>query len=223
MRALLLVTILPLVVSCTSKPPDPGPVKPPAGAIILFDGTRADGWRRRDGTASGWTLDGGALVVKPGDGDALSTAEIGDGLLHVEFNLPRMSATGQNRANSGVYLLGRWEVQVLDCWENETYGNGTCGALYGLVAPTALAPRRPGHWQTYDIDFRVPRANAAGVVTTAGTLTVVHNGTPIIQDAPFDRTTKGGLDETIVSRGPVLLQDHGSPVRYRNIWFVPSP
>ena len=221
MRRLLFVTIFAGVASCSSKPPDPGPVKPPAGAVLLFDGTRSDGWRRRDGTASGWTLEGGALMVQPGDGDAVSATEIGDGLLHVEFNLPRVNAAGQNRANSGVYLLGRWEVQILDCWENETYEDGTCGALYGLVAPSALAPKPPGHWQTFDIEFRAPRANAAGIVTTAGNITVVHNGTPVIQDASFDRTTKGGLDETIVSRGPVLLQDHGSPVRFRNIWFLP--
>ena len=203
--------------SCKSQPPDDGPVAPPDGAI------RVEGWRHRDGSPSRWTLgEDGVLTVKPGDGDAVSTTEIGDGLLHVEFNLPRVNAAGQNRANSGVYVMGRWEVQVLDCWENETYQDGTCGALYGLVSPTALAPKRPDHWQTYDIEFRAPRANAAGVVTTAGRITVVQNGTTIIDDATFDRTTKGGLDETIVSRGPVLLQDHGSPVRYRNLWFVPA-
>ena len=85
-----------------------------------------------------------------------------------------------------------------------------------------IAPKPPEHWQTYDVDFRAPRADATGLVTTAGRITVVHNGTVIIQDASFDRTTKGGIDETIVSRGPVLLQDRGSPVRYRNLWFLPA-
>lgn len=227
-RRLLARAVLPFVAiallftSCRRPPPpDAGPVAPPPGAVVLFDGTRTDGWRHRDGTQTGWIIEKGGLTVKPGDGDAVSAVEIGDGRLHVEFNLPRVNGTGQARANSGVYVMGRWEVQVLDCWENETYREGTCGALYGLVAPSALAPKPPGHWQTYDIDFRAPRAGPTGVVTTGGRITVVHNGTPIIVDAPFDRVTKGGLDETIVSRGPVLLQDHGSPVRFRNIWHVP--
>lgn len=207
---------------CPSRPLEVLAPAPPR-AIVLFDGTRIDGWRHRDGTAVGWTLEKGALTVKPGDGDAVSAQELGDGRLHVEFNLPRMrNATGQSRANSGIYLHGRWEVQILDCWENETYEDGTCGALYGLIAPTALAPKPPEQWQAYDIDFRAPRANAAGVVTTAGRISVIQNGTTIIDDAPFDSTTLGGIDETIVSRGPVLLQDHGSPVRFRNIWFLPA-
>jgi hypothetical protein len=210
------------LVSCRTTPPDAGPVTPPPGAVVLFDGTRTDGWRHRDGTQTGWRLESGVLVVKPGDGDAVSMEEIGDGRLHVEFNLPRVNASGQSRANSGVYVMGRWEVQVLDCWENETYEDGTCGALYGLVAPTSLAPKPPGHWQAYDIDFRAPRVGPQGVVTTSGRITVLHNGTRILEDAPFDRVTTGGLDETIVSRGPVLLQDHGSPVRFRNIWWLPA-
>lgn len=204
------------LVSCRTTPPDAGPVPPPDGATRLFD--RAADVRKRDGTASGWKLDGGVLTVSPGDGDAVSAQELGDGRLHVEFNLPRT----QPRASSGVYLMGRWKVQVLDCWENETYDDATCGALYGLVAPATVAPKRPEHWQTYDIDFRAPRADASGLVTTAGRITVVHNGTTIIEDASFDRTTKGGIDETIVSRGPVLLQERGTAVRFRNVWFVPG-
>jgi len=209
------------IASCRTTPADPT-VPPPANAFRLLDASSSPSeWRKRDGTASGWTLEDGVLTVKPGDGDAVSTQEIGDGRLHVELNLPRAGGPEGRRASSGIYLLGRWKVQVLDCWENTTYDDGTCGALYGLVAPTALAPKPPDRWQTYDIDFRAPRAGANGVVTTAGRITVVQNGTTIIDDASFDRTTAGGIDETLVTRGPVLLQDRGAPVRYRNIWYQP--
>jgi hypothetical protein len=165
--------------------------------------------------------------MEVGKGDIMTKEKFGpDFRLHVEFWLPLMpDATGQGRANSGVYLQGRYEVQVLDSYKNDTYANGSVGALYGLIAPDKEAQQKairpPEKWQTYDITFHAPRVNEEGKVTAEGHITVVLNGVTIINNGSFDRVTGGALDERIGTPGPLRLQDHGCRVRYRNIWLQP--
>jgi hypothetical protein len=194
----------------------------PPGAIVLFDGKDLSGWVARKGGPAGWKVENGYMEVVAKTGDILTKEKFGDFHLHVEFWLPLMAnAKGQGRSNSGVYLQGRYEVQVLDSYNNETYADGSCGALYKLIAPSKNASKPPEQWQTYDITFRAPRVDAQGKVTEKGRLTVVHNGVPVIDQGTFDRPTGGELDRNLGTPGPVLLQDHGNRVRFRNIWLKP--
>jgi hypothetical protein len=205
------------------RPAAPPPAPPPPGAAVLFDGRSLDGWTARDGAPPRWRLAGGAMRVVPGTGDLVSTARFGDAIVHVEFRLPSMPGeTGQRRANSGVFLHGRYEVQVLDMLGNTTEPERGCGALYGVAAPRPPAACRPGVWHRFDVDFRAPRTGAAGVVTTAGTITVLHDGVTVLDHARFDGPTgkMSLLGSDVPAEGPLLLQDHGAPVEFRNVWIV---
>jgi len=196
---------------------------PPEAALALTPGGDLSAWRGRDGGDCGWTpLEGGAVEVAPGTGDALTRAEFGDCLLHVEFMPPDSppEAQGQGRGNSGVYLQGRYEVQVLDSFGVEP-GLGDCGAIYGKKIPDVDACRPPGTWQSYDIFFRAPRFDDAGAKSESARMTVWHNGMRIHADVEVDGPTTAALSADEVARGPLLLQDHGQPVRYRNVWIVP--
>jgi len=182
---------------------------------VLFDGRSWD-WTIRDGTSSGWIVHTDGSVEASG-ADALSSREFGDFQLHLEFLCPVMAETqGQARANSGVYLHGRYEVQVLDSYGQEPALNG-CGAVYSIAMPSENASLPPGRWQTYDIVFRAPRHDQAGTVIELPRVTVVHNGILIHDDLELPGTTPGGLDREMRAAGPILLQFHGDPVRYRNI------
>ena len=185
--------------------------------IVLFDGSSWESWRRREGSSSPWSVrDDGSVVV--GGGDAVSVRELGDFQLHLEFFCPVMAGQeGQARANSGVYLHGRYEVQVLDSYGRPRTGNG-CGALYLTAPPLVNASAPPGTWQTYDIIFRAPRYDADGAPLEPPRVTVLHNGIIIHNNLEILRPTPGALDDDMPRRGPILLQDHGDPVRYRNIW-----
>jgi hypothetical protein len=196
---------------------------PPKDAVVLFDGKDLSGWvSRKKGEPAAWKVEDGYMEVVPGTGDILTKEKLGDGKLHVEFWVPLMAdKKGQARGNSGVYLQGRYEIQVLDSYMNDTYANGACGALYSIIAPSKNASKPPEQWQTYDITYRAPQADEAGKVTKKGRVTVVHNGVAVIEDGEFDRPTGGELDRKQGTPGPVLLQDHGCKVRYRNIWFQP--
>ncbi len=208
---------------------------PPKDAIVLFDGKDLSGWTKLNGKPADWKVEDGYMEMVPRTGHIKTKEKFGpDFQLHVEFWLPLMAnATGQGRANSGVYLQGRYEIQVLDSYMNKTYANGTSGALYGIIAPNwAIAEEKglsepknpskpPEQWQTYDITFHAPRVDNQGKVTEKGHLTVVHNGVTVIDNGAFDKVTGGALDEKIGTPGPILLQDHGAKVRYRNIWLKP--
>jgi hypothetical protein len=201
---------------------DEGPKPVPKGAIVLFDGKDLSGWVNRTGEPARWKVENGYMEVVPRTGDILTKEKFGDFQLHVEFWIPLMAdKKGQARGNSGVYLQGRHEIQVLDSYQNETYANGSCGALYGLIAPSKNASKPPEQWQTYDITYRAPRVDDQGRVTEKGRVTVVHNGVPVIENGAFDRIIGGELDKRIGTPGPLLLQDHGCTVRYRNIWIRP--
>lgn len=198
---------------------------PPKDAVVLFDGKDLSGWVTRDGKPAAWNVKDGYAEVK--GGDIKTKATYGpDFKLHAEFWLPLMpKATGQGRANSGVFLQGRYEIQVLDSFKNDTYANGSVGALYGLIAPDKAAQQKairpPEQWNTYDITFHAPRVDDSGKVTEKGRLTVMLNGVAVIEDGTFDRVTGGAIDEKVGTPGPILLQDHGCKVRYRNLWLQP--
>jgi hypothetical protein len=194
--------------------------KPPAGAIVLFDGTSLDGWRSRDPNQPvRWKLvDGGAMEVSGGDVMTRETFE--DHRLHVEFRTPYMPhASGQDRGNSGVYVQGRYEIQVLDSYGLEGQDN-ECGGIYQIARPLVHMSFPPLQWQTYDITFRAARFDSAGKKTANARLTVLHNGVLIHDNLELPRVTGGAVDDT--ERGPrgLLLQDHRDPVQFRNIWAV---
>ncbi len=195
----------------------------PKEAHQLFDGKDLAGWTTRSGKPAGWKSEGEYMEVVPGTGDIMTKEKFGpDFKLHVEFWLPLMAdKKSQARANSGVYLQGRYEVQVLDSYMNDTYKGGECGALYLLIPTSKNACKPPEQWQTYDITFHAPRVNAEGKVTAEGHITVVQNGTAVIDNGAFTKTTGGAIDEKMGEPGPLLLQDHGCKVRYRNIWIQP--
>jgi hypothetical protein len=201
------------------------PKAPPPGAIVLFDGKDLSGWVTRAGKPAPWKVEAGYMEVQ--GGDIMTKQKFGpDFRVHVEFWLPLMpEAKGQARANSGVYLQGRYEVQVLDSYHNETYANGSVGALYLLITPDKEAQQKairpPEQWQTYDITFHAPRVDDQGKVATKGRLTVVLNGVTIINNGEFDRVTGGAIDNKLGTPGPILLQDHHCKVRYRNLWLQP--
>ena len=203
------------------------PVPPPSDAIVLFDGRSLDNWRTAD-TANahlpaGWRVRDGYMEVTRGTGSIRTVQEFGDAQLHVEWSAPAPPrGSSQDRGNSGVFLMTKYEVQVLDSYGNTTYPDGQAGAIYGQYAPLVNASRPPGEWQTYDIVFRAPRFDARGQVTVPARMTVIHNGI-LVQDAVVlvGPTSNQRRDpyEAHPDRLPIGLQDHGHPVRFRNIWI----
>ena len=201
------------------RPPRLG-AKPPEKALVLFDGTSLEGWVQRDGQPAGWSLreDGSMEVAR---GNILTRRSFGDVRIHLEFRTPLMpDARGQARGNSGVYVQGRYEVQVLDSFGLEAMDNG-CGAVYRIAAPRVNASLPPLQWQTYEITFRAPRFDSSGNKTRNARITVRHNGQVIHLNRELPRLTPGGVSNQEGERGPLLLQDHRDPVRYRNIWVLP--
>jgi hypothetical protein len=196
---------------------------PPSDAIILFDGTSFDNWVNRDGNAVEWELKDGAMTVKPGTGDIRTKQGFGDVQLHIEWRTPDViKGEGQGRGNSGVFLMGRYEVQVLDNYNNPTYPNGQAGSVYKQHIPLVNACRPPGEWQTYDIIFMAPRFNEQGRVTHPATVTVIHNGVLVQNNVEIWGTTEFiGLPQykKHSMREPIRLQDHGDLVSFRNIWI----
>ncbi|HUU26417.1 MAG TPA: DUF1080 domain-containing protein [archaeon] len=190
--------------------------QPPSDAVVLFGGESLAEWTYTDGKPAGWTLVEGAMEVK--GGGIMTKKEFGDMQLHIEFATPAPAkGEGQDRGNSGVYIQGIYELQVLDSYENETYIDGMCGAIYLQYPPLVNSSRRPGEWQAYDIIFHAARFDEMGLVTKKATLTVLHNGV-LIQDNIKIKATPGGVRDTEGPCGPIFLQDHHHPVRYRNIW-----
>ncbi len=201
------------------KPPTASeqPAKPPVGAIVLFDGTDLSKWNGK------WKVENGYMEINKTGG--VSTKEgFGSCKLHIEFATPNPpSGNGQGRGNSGVYLMGRYEIQVLDSYQNETYADGQCASVYGQHPPLVNACRPPGEWQTYDITFEAPTFKD-GKVAKPAYVTVRHNGV-LVQDRT--EILGAGTHRKLATyqphgdKEPISLQDHGNPVRYRNIWIVP--
>jgi len=192
----------------------------PDDAIVLFDGKDLSQWTS-GGKNAAWKVFGGCAEVN-GTGTIETRESFGDCQLHVEWAAPaKVEGESQHRGNSGVFLMGRYEVQVLDSYENRTYADGQAAALYGQVPPLVNACRRPGEWQTYDIEFRAPRFEKGQLVSPA-VVRVVHNGVLVQDDVAFLGATAHRAVATYSPHAPELplaLQDHGNPVRYRNIWI----
>lgn len=212
----------------TPKPYDAEAAKAPADAKVLFDGSEesAKGWTTINGEPAKWKLIDGALESAPGSGYIQSKEKFGSCRLHIEFATPaKVQGSGQGRGNSGVFLMGLYEVQVLDSFENVTYPDGQCGALYGRAKPLVNASRKPGEWQTYDITFQRPIFNEKGEVTRRAKFTVIHNGIVIHDNVElFGGTGWAGPHAATEyvkhdDKGFLQMQDHGNPVRFRNIWI----
>jgi len=193
--------------------------QPPSYAIVLFDGTDLSKWSGKDGQP-GWKVEHGYVEVVKKSGPIWTKQSFGDCQLHIEFATPDPpTGQGQGRGNSGVYLQGRYEVQVLDSYHSTTYANGQCGAIYGNHPPLVNACRPPGQWQTYDILFFAPRFDPQGHVIEKPRMTVLQNGVLIQHNADIKGPTTAARFNDMQPTGPLLLQDHGHPVRYRNIWI----
>ncbi|MHC5538129.1 3-keto-disaccharide hydrolase [Singulisphaera rosea] len=195
-------------------------IKAPEGAKVLFNGEDLKGWvKAGDKSTPDWTVEDGLMIVSPRKGAIMTEAGFGDFQLHIEFNIPYMpKAKGQARGNSGVYLAGIYELQVLDSY-GLTLQNNDCGAIYKQIVPSVNACKPPLQWQTYDVTFHKARAEGDKVVKKAR-VTVVQNGIKIIDDAEIEMTPGGGSNK-VGEDGPLLLQDHGNEVLFRNIWIKP--
>lgn len=199
----------------------------PSDAITLFDGSNLNAWvsSKNKDQASPWTFNADkTFTVKPGTGDIQTKQEFEDFQLHLEWKSPEViKGEGQGRGNSGIFLQGLYEIQVLDNNNNPTYVNGQAGAIYKQHPPyaTVLAPE--DGWHTYDIIYTAPRFNKDGIRLKKGLVTILHNGVVIQYNSEIDGTTEYiGLPRKVVhGAGPLILQDHGDLVSFRNIWIRP--
>ena len=205
----------------TVPPASDAPVPAPSDATILL-GAADDlsAWQMTDGSAATWAMKGG--VLQTGKGMLQTKRQFTDVQVHVEFATPsEVKGDSQGRGNSGVFLVGHFEIQVLDSHRNITYPDGQAASMYGQYPPLVNAARAPGQWQTYDIIFIAPRFTAAGTLEKSAVVTVLHNGVVVHHATQFWGPTRhrSVLPYTpAMASGPLALQDHGNPVRYRNIW-----
>ncbi|MHC5065207.1 MAG: ThuA domain-containing protein [Planctomycetota bacterium] len=191
----------------------------PEGAVVLLADNEPTEWTHLDGRDCEWDAVDGALQVKPGTGNIVSRETFTDFRLHLEFRLPLMAeAKGQARANSGLYLLSSYELQILDSYGLESQ-LGDCGAIYGKRLPDVNACLAPEVWQSYDVIFRAARFDEAGKKTENARLTAFLNGVLIHEDVEVDGTTGSGQPEQ--ASGPIMLQDHGNLMRFRRVWVLP--
>lgn len=195
----------------------------PSDAVILFNGKDLSEWTGAMKKDVSWTIEGDAMVVKPGGGNIKTKKGFGDCQLHIEFRTPaEVKGDGQGRGNSGIFLMGKYELQVLDNYNNKTYVNGQAGSIYKQLPPLVNACKAPGEWQSYDVIFTAPRFYADGRVQSQARITVIHNGV-LVQN----NTTLWGGTEYIGSpvykkhgdKEAIELQDHGNPTAFRNIWI----
>jgi len=196
---------------------------PPSDAIVLFNGRDLSRWRSANGGPAKWVVRDGYVEVMPGAGDMVTADKFGDAQLHIEWATPAVvKGEGQERGNSGVFLMERYEVQVLDSYQNDTYYHGQAGAVYKQYAPLVNASRKPGEWQAYDIIFHAPRFDEQGKVVDRARVTVLHNGVLIQNNVEIYGLTYHDRPALYIAHSPqesLRLQDHGNPVRYRNIWI----
>ncbi|MGE3172613.1 MAG: DUF1080 domain-containing protein [Planctomycetota bacterium] len=201
--------------------PAGAPQAPPADAVVLFDGRDVSAFVGGDGEPAQWTVQDGCVTVN-GTGDVRTKALFGDCQLHVEWRTPaEPHGDSQHRNNSGVFLMDRYEVQILDSYDNPTYADGQAAALYGQYPPLVNCCRKPGEWQTYDIAFVAPRFAADGSLVSPARVTVWHNGIVVQLDRPLlGVTAHRALPRyrAHAERAPIRLQDHGNPVSFRNLW-----
>jgi hypothetical protein len=197
--------------------------KPPSDAVILFDGSNLSEWTNEKGEPAGWMVADGCMTVKAGTGAIKTKRGFGDCQLHIEWRTPsEVKGEGQGRGNSGIFLQSRYELQVLDSYNNKTYTNGQAGAIYKQHIPLVNACRKPGEWQTYDVFYTAPRYSETGRIAIPARITVLQNGVLIQNNAEIWGTTENVGEPKYIPHGmkePLTLQDHSNPVSYRNIWI----
>lgn len=206
---------------------DPGPagppVPPPSDAVVLFNGKDLSVWTDSKGQPAGWKVINGYMEVVKKAGSIKTEEKFGDCQLHIEWVSPSPAVgEGQDRGNSGVFLMDHYEIQVLDSYQNRTYADGMAAAIYGQHPPLVNACRPPGEWQTYDIIFHRPRFDEQGQLKSPATMTVFHNNILVHDNARLTGPTewkKRPPYQAHADRLPLSLQDHDHPVRYRNIWI----
>jgi hypothetical protein len=211
--------------------PDPAsaqpPGRPPSDAVVLFDGKDLSQWQGAGGGPAKWKAENGHMEVVKGTGNISTRQGFGDCQLHIEWSTPTpATGEGQGRGNSGVFLMGLYELQVLDSYQNKTYPDGQAGAIYGQHPPLVNASRPPGQWQTYDIIFHRPHFDKNGKPVRPARMTVLHNGV-LVQDnveltGPTAHQQRPPYQQH-ADKLPITLQDHGNPVRYRNVWLRELP
>ena len=190
--------------------------------VYLFDGTDLSGWKSRwSGNTPDWNVEDGIATV--GHEDIVSDYQFSDAHIHVEFRIPDMpDCTGQAKGNSGVYVHGCYEIQVLDSYGIENPRIDDCTGIYSIHAPLCNACLPAEEWQTYDIIFRAPRFNQYGEITEDGRITLLQNGIVVHNNFILPSVTPGGITENRrVAKGPLMLQDHGNAVSFRNVWVMP--
>lgn len=198
----------------------------PSDAIILFNGKDLSNWVQADDNSkqADWTIDEGILTVKPGTGNIQTKQKFEDFQLHIEWKSPAIiKGEGQGRGNSGIFLQGKYEIQVLDNDNNPTYVNGQAASLYKQRQPLVTAVKPAGQWHSYDILYTAPKFNKDGILVKKGMVTVLHNGVVVHYNTIIEGTTEYlGLPKMVPhGAGPILLQDHGDLVSFRNIWIRP--
>ncbi|HTF94602.1 MAG TPA: DUF1080 domain-containing protein [Cellvibrio sp.] len=203
------------------------PSAPPSDAVVLFDGKNLDQWQAAEGGKAQWKVSEGAMTVMPKKGDIKTKESFCDVQLHIEWKTPTQVTSddgkpleSQGRNNSGVFLQERYEVQVLDSYNNKTYPNGQAGSIYKQSIPLVNAARAPGEWQTYDIIFTAPKFDSSQKLTSPGYVTVLHNGVLVQNHFEIQGATEwiGKPVYKAHDCAPLRLQDHGNPVSFRNVW-----
>lgn len=216
---------VPVIVDPGTPSTEGNPGRAPGDALVLFDGKDLSKWLQEDGSAVKWKLLSGYFEVVPKAGYIYTRQPFGDCQLHVEFAEPAPAVgEGQDRGNSGVFLMGLYEIQVLDSFTNKTYADGQAAAVYGQYPPLVNASHPPGQWQSYDIVFHGPRFSGDRKLVRAARVTVFHNGV-LVQDNVeiLGPTATGKSYEPHPEKLPLALQEHGHPVRFRNIWVRELP
>lgn len=198
------------------------PASAPSDAIILFDGKNLSGWENMKGDPAEWTVSDGVFTVKRGTGGIRTKQKFNDFQLHLEWRVPvGIEGSSQGRGNSGVFLQGIYEIQILDNYQNETYVNGQAGSVYKQTPPLANAMRVPGEWNTYDIIYTAPTFKKDGTYRTPPRVTLLQNGVLLQNNTTILGTTEyiGFPKVNEHGEGPIMLQDHGDPISFRNIWI----
>ena len=195
----------------------------PSDAIVLFDGKDLSKWKGKNGGDVKWKVENGILTVTPGSGEITTKESFGDCQLHIEWRAPSVvKGEGQGRGNSGIFLMSQYELQILDNYKNKTYSNGQAASIYKQHIPLANACRPPGEWQTYDVIFTAPKFNEQGILKTPARITVLHNGVLVQNNAVlWGGTQYIGIAsyDAHADKLPIILQDHGDLVSFRNIWI----